>query len=55
LRNEKSTDVAIGVIEDWPLMGRQDSRAIAAIRAPQLDIRQIRCLVIGDITVDITG
>lgn len=55
LRNEKSTDVAIGVVEDWPLIDRQDSKAIAVIRAPQIDIRQIRCLILGDITIDIAG
>jgi polynucleotide 5'-hydroxyl-kinase GRC3/NOL9 len=48
LRDDKGKDVAIGLIEDW-----QDSRKTAVVRAPQLDIRQIRCLVIGDISIEI--
>ena len=43
-------DVAIGVINNW-----QDDKDIAIVRAPQLDIQQIRCLVIGDATVDMPG
>lgn len=50
LRNEKGIDVAIGVINDW-----QDDKDIAVVRAPQLDIQQIRCLVIGDATADMPG
>lgn len=50
LRNENDVDVAIGVINDW-----QDDKNIAVVRAPQLDIRQIRCLVIGDATVNMPG
>lgn len=57
LRDEKGVDVAIGVINNW-----QDDKDITVIRAPQLDILQtclttvkIRCLVIGDATVDMPG
>ena len=50
LRNENGIDVAIGVINDW-----QDDKNIAVVRAPQLDIQQIRCLVIGDATIDMPG
>jgi polynucleotide 5'-hydroxyl-kinase GRC3/NOL9 len=50
LRNENGIDMAIGVITDW-----QDDRGIVVVRAPKIDIRQIRCLVIGDITIDISG
>ena len=50
LRNENNVDVAIGVINDW-----QDDKNIAVVRAPQLDIQQIRCLVIGNVTVDMPG
>ncbi len=50
LRDEKGVDVAIGVINNW-----QDDKDIAVIRAPQLDIQQIRCLVIGDATIDMPG
>lgn len=48
LRDENDVDGAIGVIEDW-----QNDKDIAVIRAPQLDPRQIRCLSIGDATMDI--
>jgi polynucleotide 5'-hydroxyl-kinase GRC3/NOL9 len=48
LRDDKGKDVAIGLIEDW-----QDSKKTAVVRAPQLDIRQIRCFVIGDISIEI--
>lgn len=48
LRDDKGKDVAIGLIEDW-----QDSKKTAVVRAPQLDIRQIRCLVIGDVSIEI--
>ncbi len=50
LRNENGVDVAIGVINDW-----QDEKDIAIVRAPQLDIQQIRCLDIGNATVDMPG
>ena len=48
LRDKKGIDGAIGIIEDW-----QDDKRTAVVRAPQLDAQQIRCLVIGDVTVDI--
>ncbi|MHC4192766.1 MAG: Clp1/GlmU family protein [Planctomycetota bacterium] len=48
LRNDKGKDIAIALIEDW-----QDSKKTAVVRAPQLDIRQIRCLVIGDVSIEI--
>ena len=50
LRDEKGVDVAIGVIDDW-----QDDKNIAVVKAPQLDIQQICCLVIGDATIDMPG
>ena len=50
LRDGKGRDTAIGLITDW-----QDDRGIVVVRAPQLDIQQIRCLVIGDIAIDISG
>ncbi len=49
--------MAIGVINNW-----QDDKDIAIVRAPQLDIQQtclttvkIRCIVVGDATVDMPG
>jgi polynucleotide 5'-hydroxyl-kinase GRC3/NOL9 len=50
LRDAKGIDAAIGIIDDW-----QDDKGIAVVRAPQIDIQQVRCLVIGDATVDIGG
>ena len=40
-------DAAVGVVNTWPQDGD-----VAAIRAPQLDLGQIRCIVVGDATVD---
>lgn len=48
LRNGVGQDIAIGLITDW-----QDDRDIAVVRAPQLDIQRIRCLVIGDVSIDV--
>jgi len=48
LRDGKGTDMVVGLITDW-----QDDRDIAVVRAPKIDIQQIRCLVIGDVTIDI--
>lgn len=51
LRDEKGIDGAIGIIDEW----RHD-KGIAVVRVPQLDppkAGQVRCLVIGDATVDI--
>ncbi|MHC4572296.1 MAG: Clp1/GlmU family protein [Planctomycetota bacterium] len=48
LRDGKGIDVAIGVITDW-----QESDNIVIVRSPQFDIQQIRCLVIGDVTIEI--
>ena len=50
LRDQKGIDVAIGAIDDW-----QGDRDIAVVRTPALDIGRIRCLVIGDATIDIGG
>jgi polynucleotide 5'-hydroxyl-kinase GRC3/NOL9 len=47
LRNENGIDMAIGIITGW-----EDDSVI--VRAPKIDIQQIRCLVIGDITIDIS-
>lgn len=46
LRDGKGVDVAIGIVADW-----KDDREIVVIRAPQVDIQRIRCLVIGDVTL----
>ena len=49
LRDGKGVDIAIGQVKDW-----QCDKGVAVVRTQQIDIRQIRCLVIGDITIDIS-
>ena len=51
LRDAEGTDAAVGIIEDW-----QDDKDIVVVRAPQLEAPragQVRCLVIGDASIDI--
>jgi len=48
LRDGKGVDIAIGLITDW-----RDDRDIVVVRAPQLDIQRICCLVIGDVSIEI--
>ena len=50
LRDREGIDQALGIIEDW-----QPDADRAAVRAPLLDITQICCLTIGDVTVDLAG
>jgi len=50
LRDEEGVDLAVGLVKDW-----QGGRGLAAVRAPELDIGQIRCIVAGDVTVDLGG
>jgi len=50
LRDGEGTDVTIGVITDW-----QKGDNIVVVKAPQLDIRRIRCLVVGNVTLNIAG
>jgi len=47
LRDAKGRDIAMGLIADW-----QEEKDIAVIRAPEINIQQVCCLVIGDISVD---
>jgi polynucleotide 5'-kinase involved in rRNA processing len=49
LSDGKGKDLSIGLITNW-----QRDNDIIEVRSPQLDIQQIRCLVVGDITVNIT-
>lgn len=49
LRDGKGVDIAIGIINNW-----QNDRDIVEIKAPKLDIREIRCLAIGDVTIEIS-
>lgn len=50
LRNSEGIDQVVGVIESY-----QQDKDVVVVRAPQLDISQIRCLVIGDVTVNLAG
>ena len=50
LRDEKGGDVAIGVITDLQQEGK-----IIVVKAPPLDVGQVRCLAVGDIAADIAG
>ncbi len=49
LRDGNGTDLAIGVITDW-----RQSDNIVVVRTPRLDIARVRCIVIGDISIDIS-
>ena len=49
LRDGKGTDMAIGVIADW-----RQSDNVVVVRAPKLDISRVRCIVIGDVSIDIS-
>jgi len=42
--------LSIGLITDWQL-----DNEIIEVRSPQIDIQKIRCLVVGDITINITN
>jgi len=46
LRDENGQDAAVGVIERW-------EQAVATVRTPKLEIERIRCLVIGDVTIEL--
>ena len=48
LRDGKGVDIAIGQIKDW-----QCDKGIVVVRTPQINLRQIRCLVIGNLTIEI--
>jgi len=48
LRNKEGIDVALGVITGWQQEGK-----VMVVRAPPLEIGQICCLIIGDVTIDI--
>jgi polynucleotide 5'-hydroxyl-kinase GRC3/NOL9 len=50
IRGENEIDIAVGIICDW-----QPDKNLIVVKAPPLDVRLICCLVIGDITVEISG
>lgn len=47
LTDAAGQDMALGVIEHW-----QPNKAKMTIRAPQLDIRRVCCLTIGDVRIE---
>jgi polynucleotide 5'-hydroxyl-kinase GRC3/NOL9 len=47
LRDSKGADLAIGQVVSWDL-----EKNIAFIRAPAVDIDKVKCLIIGDISVE---
>jgi DNA replication protein DnaC len=49
LRGTDAADLAIGLIKNW-----RPEKDLAVVRAPQIDVKQIHCLVIGDISLRIT-
>jgi hypothetical protein len=48
LRDDKGVDIAVGQLKDW-----QPEKDIAVVRAPEVEIRRIRCFTIGDVTVEL--
>jgi len=50
LRDSQGVDQALGIIEDW-----QPDTDKVMVRAPLADVAQIRCLAVGDVTVDLAG
>lgn len=50
LRSKEGIDHALGVIEDW-----QPEADKVTVRSPLPDITEVRCLVIGDVTVDLSS
>ena len=50
LRDAQGTDLAIGIISDW-----QYDKDTVVIRAPKIDIQQVRCFIIGDVTIEIAA
>jgi polynucleotide 5'-kinase involved in rRNA processing len=50
LRDKYGMDLAVGIIDDLQKDGK-----VLTVRAPKLDINRVSCLVIGDVTVDLSG
>lgn len=50
LRSKEGIDRALGIIEDW-----QPEADKVTVRSPLPDVAEIRCLAIGDVTVDLEG
>jgi polynucleotide 5'-kinase involved in rRNA processing len=48
LRDNRGVDIAVGQLKDW-----QPEKNIAVVRAPEIEIRRIRCFTIGDVTVEL--
>jgi polynucleotide 5'-hydroxyl-kinase GRC3/NOL9 len=48
LRNQEGVDIAVGVVAQ-----KSTDEDIIVVRAPQMDVQQVCCVVVGDISVDI--
>ena len=46
LRDADGCDMVLGIVKDW-----QFEKGIAILKAPKLDVSKIRCIVVGDITI----
>jgi polynucleotide 5'-hydroxyl-kinase GRC3/NOL9 len=49
LRNDKGTDLAMGFVVDW-----QDGDKVI-VKAPLVDPKEVRCIAVGDATIDLPG
>jgi polynucleotide 5'-hydroxyl-kinase GRC3/NOL9 len=49
LNDGKGTDLSIGLITNW-----QRENDIIEVRSAHIDIQQVRCLIVGDVTINIT-
>jgi len=49
LRDGKGMDVALGIVVDW-----RYSNEIVVVKAPKLDITRVCCLVVGDVSIDVS-
>jgi polynucleotide 5'-hydroxyl-kinase GRC3/NOL9 len=49
LRDRGGTDLAIGIVDDL-----RNNGETVVVRTPKLDISRVSCLVIGDVTIDLT-
>jgi polynucleotide 5'-kinase involved in rRNA processing len=48
LRDGRGVDLAVGLIADWQFDGSR-----ATIMVPQVNVESVRCLVIGDVFIDV--
>ncbi len=49
LRDGKGIDMALGIVVDW-----RYSNEIVVVKAPKLDITRVCCIVVGDVSIDVS-